>query len=109
MAIEHVRICGACERECPGWANRCPACGSLSLLYRITFVPVAAVVPEAARATQSEAELRAASSGERGAKEYVAAAGKVPHKGIAHPRIAAARDAKLRKTPLGGKPETRAV
>lgn len=94
MAIEHVRVCGACERECPGWANRCPACGSLTLQHRITFVPAAVAVPEASRA----------------ATDLVAAASKVPHKGIARSRIAAAREAKLLKTtPLGGKPETRAV
>ena len=93
MAIEHVRICGACERECPGWANRCPACGSLSLLYRITFVPAAVVAPEAARAANGR----------------IAAAGKMPHKGLPRSRVAATRDAKLRKTPRGGEPETRAV
>jgi predicted ATP-dependent serine protease len=37
MAIEHARICGACERECPSWASRCPTCGSLSLVHRITI------------------------------------------------------------------------
>lgn len=41
MAIEHARICGECERECPGWATRCPSCGSLSLVHRITIVPAA--------------------------------------------------------------------
>ena len=91
MAIEHVRICGACERECPGWANRCPACGSLSLMYRITFVPAPAVVPEAVRATHR-----------------LVGQGKTPGKSTARSRIAA-QEAKLRKTPLGGKPETRAV
>ncbi|MGH8218773.1 MAG: hypothetical protein ACREUT_09450 [Steroidobacteraceae bacterium] len=95
MAIEHVRICGGCERECPGWANRCPVCGSLSLLYRITVVPAAAaVVPEAQRAASG----RAPASGQTAA-----------HKGITRSRAAAAREAKLHKTPLGGNPETRAV
>lgn len=89
MAIEHLRICGACERECPGWANRCPACGSLSLLYRITFVPTAVVAPTA--------------------HSRAAAASKMPHKGAPRTRVAATRDAKLRKTPRGGEPETRAV
>jgi hypothetical protein len=87
MAIEHVRICGACERECPGWANRCPACGSLSLMYRITFVPAAVVAPEAT--------------------PRLLGTGKTPRKSL-RSRIAA-QDATLRKTPLGGKPETRAV
>lgn len=89
MAIEHVRICGACERECPGWANRCPACGSLSLQYRITFVPAAVVVPGSSRSTS--------------------VAPKTVRKTGRHVRLATARDAKLRKTPLGGEPETRAV
>lgn len=93
MAIEHVRICGACERECPGWANRCPVCGSLSLVYRITFVPAAIV----------------ASGTSRPATGCVAVASKSPHKGTARSRTTAGHDAKLRKTPLGGKPETRAV
>lgn len=88
MAIEHVRVCGACERECPGWANRCPACGSLSLLYRVTFVPAALVVP--------------------GSSRSASVASKAARKSGRHARIAAARDAKLRK-PLGGEPETRAV
>lgn len=42
MAIEHARVCGACERECPGWATRCPSCGSLSLVHRIVIHPAAA-------------------------------------------------------------------
>ncbi len=42
MAIERALICGACERECPSWANRCPACGSLSLVHRIIVVPASA-------------------------------------------------------------------
>ena len=91
MAIEHLRICGACERECPGWANRCPACGSLSLLYRITFVPAPVVAPEATRVTHR-----------------VVGPSKTPRKSIARSRVAA-QGTKLRKTPLGGKPETRAV
>jgi hypothetical protein len=94
MSIEHVRICGACERECPGWANRCPACGSLSLLYRITFIPAAVVAPESSR--------RASGRG--------AVASRPPHKGTARSRVSAGHDAKLRQTPpLGGKPETRVV
>jgi len=88
MSIEHVRICGACERECPGWANRCPACGSLSLLSRITFVPATIVA--------AEATLR------------LMAPGKTPRKSPARSRVAA-QEATLRKKPLGGKPETRAV
>jgi hypothetical protein len=89
MAIEHLRVCGACERECPGWANRCPACGSLSLQYRITFVPATVVAPEATR--------------------RLTGAGKPPRKSLGRSRITAAHEAKLRKTPVGGEPETRAV
>jgi len=89
MAIEHVRVCGACERECPGWANRCPVCGSLSLLYRVTFVPTAVAAP--------------------GGTRSVSVAPKPVRKTGRPVRIAATRDAKLRKTPLGGEPETRAV
>jgi len=47
MAMMHARICGACERECPSWADRCPACGSQEIGYRLTIVspstPVAAI------------------------------------------------------------------
>jgi RNA polymerase subunit RPABC4/transcription elongation factor Spt4 len=35
MAIQHARVCGACERECPSWANRCPACGSSAISYQM--------------------------------------------------------------------------
>jgi hypothetical protein len=93
MAIERVRICGACERECPGWAARCPACGSLSLQHRITFV--------------SSAPLRGASLGSRPGAEL--AANKPTRKSAARSRPVAARDAKVRKPPLTGEPETRAV
>jgi predicted ATP-dependent serine protease len=41
MAVEHARICGACGQESPSWASRCPVCGSLSLMHRITIVPAA--------------------------------------------------------------------
>jgi len=41
MAVEHARVCAECERECPSWAVRCPVCGSLSLVHRITIVPPA--------------------------------------------------------------------
>lgn len=93
MAIERVRICGACERECPGWANRCPACGSLSLLHRITFVP-AASPPGASLGPRPDAEFAASTPARKSA---------------ARSRPAAARDAKVRKPPLTGEPETRAV
>lgn len=39
MAIQHARVCGACERECPSWANRCPACGSTAVSYQMIIQP----------------------------------------------------------------------
>lgn len=48
MAISHARICGACERECPSWADRCPACGSSSLVRRIVVDPVSPVAAHVA-------------------------------------------------------------
>lgn len=55
MAIEHARICGACEHECPGWATRCPVCGSLGLVHRIVIVPPA---PSVAAITKSKHSRR---------------------------------------------------
>lgn len=65
MAIEHARICGACERECPSWAARCPVCGSLSLVDRITIVPPSAPIAaladaKPARRKTSHARIAAA-------------------------------------------------
>jgi predicted amidophosphoribosyltransferase len=39
MAIHHARVCGACERECPTWANRCPACGSTAISFQMIVSP----------------------------------------------------------------------
>ncbi len=39
MAIQHARVCGACERECPSWAQRCPACGSSAISLRMILSP----------------------------------------------------------------------
>jgi predicted amidophosphoribosyltransferase len=39
MAIQHARVCGACERDCPSWANRCPACGSTAISYQMIIAP----------------------------------------------------------------------
>jgi hypothetical protein len=39
MPIDHARVCKVCERDCPEWADRCPACGSLSLERRFIIVP----------------------------------------------------------------------
>jgi RNA polymerase subunit RPABC4/transcription elongation factor Spt4 len=75
MAIQHARVCGACERECPSWANRCPACGSTAITFQMVISPPSgnvskiaetaprlrrsrtrvAVAPEPAGATRSSA------------------------------------------------------
>jgi hypothetical protein len=39
MAVQHARVCGACERECPSWANRCPACGSTAISFQLIVAP----------------------------------------------------------------------
>jgi hypothetical protein len=39
MAIQHARVCGACERDCPSWANRCPTCGSTAISYQMIIAP----------------------------------------------------------------------
>jgi hypothetical protein len=39
MAVQHARVCGACERECPSWANRCTACGSTAISYQLIVAP----------------------------------------------------------------------
>jgi predicted ATP-dependent serine protease len=52
MAVEQARICGACGRESPSWADRCPVCGSISLIHQITIVPapqIATISPKAGR------------------------------------------------------------
>ena len=58
MAIKHARVCEACERECPGWAARCPSCGSLSLVHRI-IVSAPAVAPVATVTESKPARKRA--------------------------------------------------
>lgn len=114
MAIEHERICGACERACPGWANRCPTCGSLSLLYRITFVPSTSVVPSAVLARNESLASRPSAAGATQSRLEPAAVDlvvkpKPVRKSATRATATAARDTKLRKTPLAGKPESRAV
>ena len=37
MAIQYARVCGACERECPSWAQRCPVCGSTAIAHRMVI------------------------------------------------------------------------
>jgi predicted ATP-dependent serine protease len=44
MGIEHARVCGSCEQECPSWADRCPSCGSISLVHRIVIGSTAAPI-----------------------------------------------------------------
>jgi predicted amidophosphoribosyltransferase len=44
MAIEHARLCSSCERECPSWADRCPACGNASMFRRIVMIPAVATI-----------------------------------------------------------------
>ena len=39
MAIQHTRVCSACERNCPSWANRCPACGSSAITDQLIIAP----------------------------------------------------------------------
>jgi predicted amidophosphoribosyltransferase len=72
MAIEHARICGACERESPAWATRCPCCGSLSLIHRITIVPPAAPVPTVAESKPARKKAfrpRIAAAGREAARQ----------------------------------------
>lgn len=107
MAIEHARICGACERECPAWADRCPACGSLSLRHRITFVPVADIAAPV-RVQRASAGFVIQSSLEPAANGLVEVA-KSARKSAGRSRATAVRDSKPRATPLAGEPETRAV
>jgi predicted ATP-dependent serine protease len=45
MGIHHAKVCEACERQCPDWADRCPACASLSLVSRFIIAPASAVAP----------------------------------------------------------------
>jgi len=44
MAIEHARMCGSCERECPSWADRCPSCGNTSMFHRIVLIPAVSTI-----------------------------------------------------------------
>jgi hypothetical protein len=62
MAFEHTRVCGKCEREAPSWADRCPVCGSLSLVHRIVIAPPAAPLSVIADAKQARRKPRRAMS-----------------------------------------------
>jgi predicted ATP-dependent serine protease len=55
MAVEHARICGACGLESPSWADRCPVCGSLSLVHQVTIVPAAPIATISAKAARKKA------------------------------------------------------
>jgi len=54
------RVCGACEREAPSWANRCPSCGSLSLVYQIVISAPSTPVASIADAKQARRRTRGA-------------------------------------------------
>lgn len=65
MAIQHARVCGACERECPSWANRCPACGSTAITFEMTISPpssgnVRKIADSAPRLRRGRVQLAAA-------------------------------------------------
>jgi RNA polymerase subunit RPABC4/transcription elongation factor Spt4 len=55
MGIEHARACRECERECPSWADRCPTCGSLSLVHRIVIGSPAAPIATLATGARKKA------------------------------------------------------
>ena len=61
MAIQYARVCGACERECPSWAHRCPVCGSTAIAHRmvVTSAPAQPAVAGAqpARMRRSRARI----------------------------------------------------
>ncbi len=64
MAIEHARVCGACEQEVPSWASRCPVCGDTSLISRITIIPPAAIATiTEAKASRTKSHRRRAAGG----------------------------------------------
>jgi hypothetical protein len=65
MAIQQARVCGACERECPSWANRCPACGSTAISYQLIVAPpsgtsIRKIADTAPRLRRSRARLATA-------------------------------------------------
>jgi len=65
MAIHHARVCGACERECPSWANRCPACGSSAISFQMIIAPpsrtrTAKIADNAPRLRRSRARVATA-------------------------------------------------
>lgn len=74
MAINHARICQACERECPEWADRCPACGSLSLLRQFVIVPSAPAYSTRAKPPRSPSSRRRRSAGRESPRPHGAPA-----------------------------------
>lgn len=68
MAIQHARVCGACERECPSWASRCPACGSTAITFQMIISPpssatVRALPASAPRLRRSRAQIASVPEG----------------------------------------------
>lgn len=59
MAIQHARICGACDRECPSWAHRCPACGSTAISYHMVLTPSGGTVSPIAESQKRRGRPRA--------------------------------------------------
>jgi len=75
MAVQHARVCGACERECPSWANRCPACGSTAISYQLIVAPpggtsIRQISDDAPRLRRSRA--RVATAAESGVTQHKA-------------------------------------
>ena len=65
MAIQHARVCGACERDCPSWATRCPACGSTAITFQMVISPpsganVHKLTDSAARVRRGRVQIAAA-------------------------------------------------
>lgn len=61
--VEYMRLCGACERECPSWADRCPSCASDRLVRRLVLSPEAAVGVRAPAPVGTRAGGRRAGTG----------------------------------------------
>jgi len=77
-------------------------------MHRVTFLPAAVVAPEAPRSRQSDADLVARPSLEPATSGYGVTPKPARKTGV-RSRAVAARDTKLRKAPLAGESETRAV
>jgi predicted amidophosphoribosyltransferase len=64
MPVHHAKVCAVCERDCPEWADRCPACGSLSLERRFIIVPASAAAVKAAPVRKGPSRRRRAAGRE---------------------------------------------